>query len=311
MPRFPSLAALALAACAALSACGGGGGGGGSTGSGPPPTTVPTVTATPVVTPSPTPTPVAPQYTGRVVDSDHGAAGVPGATVTVGTSFAYASSGYAIAGVLATATTAPDGSFTVPAPSGALYVQVTKTGLVDLHRPLPSAGSTTLGTLALPTANADELSGLAELNVNRAKYGSGAGAQPITLDADAMLAARAHALDEGTQGYYDHIAPGTLYLFSSHYFCVTNAGAFCANPLFIQENLDEFPGPSGNLTLANDAYIAKGANDGHFQNVVSKTDLWVGLGSAYSGKPDPNSTVNGTESYFVENYITSTANPSP
>jgi uncharacterized protein YkwD len=317
MPRLPSLAALALAACAALAACGGGGG---STGGGPPPTGAPTPTATPVVTATPTATPtVAPQVvTGSVVDADHAGAPVSGATVSVGSSWVYtAGSGYVLSGVTATAATKPDGTFSISI-AGAQYVQVTAAGLVAAHRPIltapnqwnfqPPAG--TIGTFQLPTANADELAGLAEMNKNRASGGSGQGAQPLTLDADVMLSARAHAKDEATQGYYSHISPGTNYAFSLHYVC-TPLGGFCANPLFSQENLDEYPVSSGSLAQADDVYFSYGPGEGHHDNVVSKTNLWVGFGAAYGGKPDAGSVGNGTESYFVENFITSTANPSP
>jgi len=270
-----------------------------------------------VVTPSPSPTPVVPQYTGRVVDSDHGGAPVAGATVSVGTGFAYDGTGYVISGVTATTTTKADGTFSISI-AGAQYVQVTAAGLVAAHRPIltapnqwgfqPPAG--TIGTFQLPTANADELAGLREMNKNRASGGSGQGAQPLTLDADVMLSARAHANDEATQGYYAHVAPGTNYEFSGHYIC-TPLGGFCANPLFEQENLDGYPASSGSLAQADDVYFAYGPGEGHHDNVVSKTNLWVGFGAAYGGKPDPGSVGNGTESYFVENFITSTSNPSP
>jgi hypothetical protein len=316
-----SFAAVTL--IAALAACGGGGGG--STGGGipgtPQPTATPTgATPTPTATPSPTPTPtVAPQtLTGSVVDVDHANAPVAGATVSVGTAWTYSpGSGYILSGVTATATSKADGSFAISI-AGAQYVQVTATGLVAAHRPIlttpnqwafqPPAG--TIGAFQLPTANADELGGLAEMNKNRATGGSGQGAQPLTLDADEMLSARAHAKDEATQGYYGHISPGTNYAYSGHYVC-TPLGGFCANPLFTQENLDEGPGSSGSLALADDVYFANPPGEGHHDNVVSKTNLWVGFGAAYGGKPDPASVGNGTESYFAENFVTSTANPSP
>jgi uncharacterized protein YkwD len=337
-----SKAGLILFAAAALAACGGGGGGGstippgggggggvtpiptatptGGTTSTPTPTPTPTggTTSTPTPTPTPTPT-VAPQtLTGSVVDSDHGNAPVSGATVSVGTTWTYgAGSGYVLTGVTATATTKADGTFAISV-AGAQYVQVTANGLVAAHRPIlfapnqwgfqPPAGS--IGTFQLPTANADELGGLAEMNKNRASGGSGQGAQPLTLDADVMLSARAHAKDEATQGYYSHVSPGTNYAYSGHYVC-TPLGGFCANPLYIQENLDEGPGSSGSLALADDVYFANPPGEGHHDNVVSKTNLWVGFGAAYGGKPDPGSVGNGTESYFAENFVTSTANPSP
>jgi hypothetical protein len=304
-----------IVAAAVFVACGGGGGGG-TSGGGPVPAT-PTPTATQSATPTPTPT-VVPQYTGKVVDSDHGNAPVAGATVSVGGTWTYTpGSGYVLGGVTATTTTKADGTFAISI-AGAQYVQVQAAALVPAHRPIlaapnqwgfmPPAG--TLGTFSLPTANADELGGLAELNKNRASGGSGHGAMPITLDADVMLSARAHAADEAAKGYYAHTAPGTNYAYSGHYVC-TPLGGFCANPFFTQEDLDEYPASSGSLAEADDIYFGYGPGEGHHDNVVSKTNLWVGFGAAYGGKPDPGSVGNGTESYFAENFITSTANPSP
>jgi uncharacterized protein YkwD len=294
---------------AMLTACGGGGGSS-SVGGPPPVTPAPTSQASATPTPTATPTPVALQYSGRVLDADHGNAPVTGATVSVGTSFAYvAGSGYVLAGITATTATNADGSFVISASGLPVYLQVIRTGMIAAHRPLPSAPMTALKTIALPTATSDEVAGLNELNANRAKFGSGQGAQPLTLDADVVIAARAHVQDEATQGYFSHVAPGTNVSFSAAY--VGSLGGFSANPLFVQENLAEATGVSGSLSIANDVYIGAGANDGHYQNVISKTNLWVGLGEAFGGKPDPGSTGNSSESYFAENYITSTANATP
>ena len=303
-------ALVGLCLAASLTACGGGGGSSG----GPTPVT-PVPTGTPATQPSPTPTPTATpglttlQYTGRVVDADHGNTAVAGATVAVGTSFVYGGAGYVLGGITATTTTLADGSFAIAGVNAPTFVQVTASGLVPAHRPLPIAPATTLGTIALPTASNDELAGLAELNVNRAQYGMAQGAQPLSLDADLALAARAHAIDEATLGYYGHTSPGTAYAFSPHY--ISTLGGFSANPYFIQENLAAGPGGVGSLALADDAYISAGPGEGHHDNVVSKTNLWVGLGEALRGKHDSGSPQYATEDYFVEDYTTQTANPSP
>lgn len=305
----------AAATFVALAGCGGGGGG--SVPGTPIPTGTLTPTSTPIATPASTPSPL-PVVSGSVVDSDHGGAPVSGAIVAVGTAWAYApASGYVLSGVTATTTTKADGAFSIGI-AGAQYVQVTANGLVAAHRPILTSPNQwgfypphgTLGVFQLPTPNADEVAGLAELNKNRASGGVGQGAQPLTLDADVMLSARAHAQDEAAQGYYGHTSPGTAFAFSQHYVC-TQLGGFCANPLFVQENLDEGPSSSGSLAIADDIYFANPPGEGHHDNVVSKTDLWVGLGAAYGGKPDPSSLANGTESYFVENFVTLTPNPSP
>ncbi|MDP9024870.1 MAG: hypothetical protein M3N13_05840 [Candidatus Eremiobacteraeota bacterium] len=308
---IPRVLAAAIVA-AVLPACGGGGSG--SNVGGPPPTAAPTSQASATPTPGPppttTPTPAALQYTGRVVDADHGNAPVAGAAVSVGTSFGYvAGSGYVLGGITANTATIADGSFTISGSGSPLYIQIVHAGLISAHRPLPAAPITGLKMLALPTAMIDESAGLSELNVNRAKFGFGQGTQPLTMDADIVLAARAHAQDEALRGYFSHVAPGTNVSFSVAY--VDSLGGFNANPLFIQENLAEAPGTSGTLSIANDSYIGAGPNDGHYQNVISKTSLWVGFGEAFGGKPDPGSSGNATESYFVENYIMSTANPAP
>jgi uncharacterized protein YkwD len=303
---------VAAIVAAALPACSGGGSS--STAGGPPPTPAPTsqasATPLPSAPPTATPTPAALQYTGRVVDADHGNAPVAGAFVSVGTSFGYvAGSGYVLTGTTATTTTANDGTFSITGTGAPSYIQVTASGLVAAHRPLPSAPAIAVSTFNLPTATADELAGLAELNSNRSKHGSGQGALPLSLDADMEMSARAHAVDEAVKGYYGHVAPGDPYSFSIHF--VAAVGGFSANPYFVQENLDSTPSGLGDLAFADDAYIAQGPADGHFQNVVSKTNLWVGFGEALNGKPDPASSTFTSENYFVENFITSTANPSP
>lgn len=298
----------ALLAALALSACGGGGG------------TTPPISGSPPVTVSPTPvatgTPaVTLQYTGKVLDADHGSVGVAGATVSVGTTWSFvAASSYVLTGTTATTTTAADGTFTIPVAAAATYVQVSAAGLVSAHRPIltapnqwgfmPPAG--TLGTFALPTPNSDELAGLAEINKNRALYGAGQGAQPLTLDADVMLSARAHVQDMAAKGYFAHTEPGETYGFSGHYLC-TPLGGFCSNPFYLQENIGA---NATSLAVADDGYIALGPGEGHHDNVVSKTNNWVGLGAAYNGVAAPD--IGGTTAnYFAENYITSTANPYP
>ena len=303
-------ALVGLCLAASLTACGGGGGssGSGSTPVTPVPTGTPAMQPSPTATPTATPNPMALQYTGRVVDADHGNAAVAGATVAVGTSFVYGGVGYVLGGITATTTTLADGSFAIAGVNAPTFVQVSANGLVAAHRPLPLAPATTLGTIGLPAASADELAGLVELNANRAKYGMAQGAQPLSLDADLELAARAHAMDEATLGYYGHTSPGTTYAFSPHF--VGALGGFSANPYFIQENLDAGPGGVGSLALADDAYIFGGPGEGHHDNVVSRTNLWVGLGEALRGKPD-SSLQFATEDYFVETYTTQTANPSP
>ena len=304
-------ALVGLCLAASLPACGGGGGssGGGPTPVTPMPTGTPSPQASPTPTPTATPNPAALQYTGRVVDADHGNAAVAGATVAVGTSFVYSGAGYVLGGITATTTTLADGSFAIAGVNAPTFVQVTANGLVPAHRPLPIVPTTALGTIGLPTTTIDELAGLTELNANRAKYGMAQGAQPLSLDADLALAARAHALDEATLGYYGHTSPGTTYAFSPHY--VSALGGFSANPYYIQENIDAAPGGVGSLAIVDDAYISGGYGEGHHDNVVSRTNLWVGFGEALNGKPDASSLHNVTENYFVETYTTQTANPSP
>jgi|GEM_PF-6080904 len=299
-----------LFASLVLSGCGGGGG------SSPAPIAPGPPAAGPSAAPSATPTtsataaPASRTFTGRIIDGDHGNAPVDGATVTLGTTLAYAAGGYAVRGTTATAKTAADGTFSIAATAAQLFFEVDAPGLVSLHRPLPPA-SAAFGDLTLPTATSEDLAGLAELNKNRAQLGHGNGAVALTLDADLELLARYRVNDMATNGYFGHTAPGQTRGATEVYLCTIAVGAFCATPvgypIYDQENLDA---DASSQAQAEDGYIALGSHDGHYQNVISKTDLWIGFGEALNGKVSPG--FGGvTQSYFAEEFFTSTPNADP
>ncbi len=304
-------ACIAAVAMPILIGCGGGGGSSSPTGSFVQPTAgPPTTPSSPPTSPSSAPTASSLSFSARVVDGDHGNAAVSGAAVTVGTALSYVGSAYVVAGSKTTATTAADGSFTVSAMRNQVFMEVDAPGLVSLHRPLP-ATSGGLGTLTLPTATSEDLSGLAELNKDRAQLGTGAGAVPLTLDADLELLARYRVNDMATKGYYGHTAPGQSRAASVVYLCSIDTGAFCASPtatpIYNQENLDA---DASSQADAEDAYVEAGSTDGHYQNVISTRNLWVGFGEALNGRPAPGFG-GATASYFAEEFFTTSPNPLP
>ena len=301
-----------ITASVALAACGGSGAASTGPGSGPQvPALPPAPSTAPAPTTTPTPKPV-PLYAGRVLDADHGNAPIGGATVTVGTGFAYTGAGYALSGVTATVSSNADGTFAI-LPSGATYVQITAPGVAPAHRPIAAAtnfagfdaAAFAPALFRLPTPNADELGGLAEVNINRAKFGAGSGALALSLDADLIVAARAFANDMAANGYLAHTKPGTAYAYFSSAAC--QLGSFCFNPFYDDENIAGgttagavTPGAAGfNLASTNDAYIGQGPADGHYQRVLNATNIFVGLGASYNGIGLGGAPYG---SYFVEGY---------
>jgi len=255
------------------------------------------------------------------------AAPVGGAEVRVGTSFA----GGSLGGVLASATSAPDGSFSLPVPlvtslpalpapiqppspypqiptpppgtAATLFIQIDAPAYAPLHRIVYLApGSVAAGAYGLVVPTADERNALAALNADRARLGAGTGAQPLGLDTDLELTARFVATTMATQGFYAHRYPGTNVAVNVQY---------CAWPGFCSRYVD---GPSenqaanaGTLAAAEAAYIAEGPNGGHEQTIVHPNNLWVGFGAAYGGLcPDG---MAGTCSYFVEEFALTAGTP--
>lgn len=318
MKRLFSAATALLIAAAALAACGGGGG------TSPTPTPNQTSQGTgSTASPSPSPTATATAtgsgvgtaYTGKVVSTDTGNSAVRDATVTIGNAFTYQTTGYALSNIVATATTAADGTFTITVPAGTAYIQVVASGLISAHRPIQTTPNSwgvappanTFGTIGLPTETADDAPELAAINSDRATLATANGKLALTLDADMELSARAVTKNEGTLGYYAHTQPGTNYGWSGHYTCTVLVGAFCGNPIFQNESLGS--GPNETSTQMETGNIILGPNDGHYQLVISQTNLFVGLGEYLNGLPNTNTVTS--DNYQAQEYLTTTDNPSP
>jgi hypothetical protein len=252
---------------------------------------------------------------------------VGGAQIRVGSSFA----GGSLGGVVASATSAPDGTFTLPVPlvtslpalpapiqppspypqiptpppgtAATLFIEIDAPAYAPLHRVVYLApGSVAGGTFALAVPTADELSALAALNADRRRAGSGAGAQPLGLDSDLELTARFVAATMAAQGFYAHRYPGSNVAVNVQY---------CAWPGFCSRYVD---GPSENQALnagtlagAEAAYIGEGPNGGHFQTIVNPNNAWVGFGAAYGGSCPAG--VAGSCSYFVEEFALTAGTP--
>jgi len=304
VPLLVSRALLgAVAGASLLAACGGGGGNAVS-----PPAPASSANATLAVA-------ARANVAGNVVD---GVVGISGALVRIGATFA----GGTIGGVLASATSAADGSFALavplttslpalpppiqpPAPypqvptpppgtAATLFVQIDAPGYAALHRIvyLP-AGAVAAGALALARPTADELAALAQLNADRARFGSAASS--LAFDADLVLTARFVANTMATGGFYAHLYPGTSEAVNVQYcawpgFC----GRYVSGPA---ENEDT---GVASLLQAEADYVAEGPGGGHFAAIVDPRNLWVGFGEAFGGLcPDH---VSRLCSYFTEEF---------
>ena len=313
MPHLVSRALLgALTGAAILTACGGGGS------VAPPAAVTGAAAATTAASPAGN---VPAALGGRVVDGGiEVPSGIPGAQVRIGTTFASGS----IGGVLASASSAADGSFTLAVPLVAslpvlpaplqppspypqvptppadtvatLFVQVDAPGYATLHRVLYlSPGTNAAGPFALVQPSADELAALAGLNADRARLGSGAGTGPLTLDGDLLRTARFVAATMAADGFYAHLYPGTTEAVN---------GQYCAWPGFCGRYV---LGPAENedtgvasLLAAEAAYVAEGPGGGHFDAIVDPRNRWVGFGEAFDGLcPD---RVSRRCTYFTEEF---------
>ena len=216
------VATFAFAFLSGLTACGGGGGGSASSsgGGGIPPTSTPITampaTPTPTPTPKPTPTPAPAAFTGQVVDLASGSP-IAGATVTIGTQPSGSTcTGYVQCGIpLAptfTATTAADGSFSIPVTAGAYMIVVANgSRYAALHRTITETpAGLAYGAVKLAALTTDEQGMLAALNSDRATFAYPA-TGAVVIDEDAEEAARAWttANAAGTQPPAD---PGSAFL---------------------------------------------------------------------------------------------------
>lgn len=305
------IAGATLTLAATLAACGGGGGsssilpgGGGG--------------ATPTPTATPTPPPPTAQAAGRVTDAEtNGNPGVAGATVKIGTSFDATGT---ITGVVATATTAADGSYSVPVPlttslpisngisqnasdppagtSNAFFAQVDAGGFVSAHKIMYlHTGATSVPTYAIAHPGLNDAAALARVNSDRASLGSGTGKNPVALDSDATLMARFATMTEGAQGFFNHNYPNTTNNVAKSYQC-TAALSFCAH----YYNSSENESLGGDVLTQEDGYIAEGPTGGHYQAVMNPKNVWVGfaqyLGASPAGSSSPQSM------YGAQEYIT-------
>lgn len=259
--------------------------------------------------------------TGRIVDGGvTPAAGIAGARITIGTTFASGT----IGGVVANAISAADGSFAVAVPLTAslpflppplqpalpypqvptpppgtvatLFVQIDAPAHATLHRVLYlQPGAVAADPFAMVTPSADELAALAQLNADRARLGIGTGTLPLALDGDLLSTARFVAATMAAGGFYAHLYPGTSEAINVQYcawpgFC----GRYVTGPV---ENEDT---GVASLLEAEAAYVAEGPGGGHYDAVVDPRNRWAGFGEAFGGLcPDH---VSRLCSYFTEEF---------
>jgi uncharacterized protein YkwD len=263
----------------------------------------------------PTSTPQKQSISGTITDLDTGTP-LAGAAVAIGTSFA----GGTLSGIAAQTNTATDGSYTIAYTGSAPpFIQIAANGYVTLHKlltltpvvapsPVPTLppGAVTLPAYHLTKPTAHELAALTQLNADRAKYGTGNGAAPLSFDEDIVEVARWRANDMATLGYFSHTEPGTNLGSAGIKYCIGKAptvvGGFCSEDGFaIDENIAACS--CGDLITGEMAYMAEGPSGGHFQTVVAMTNSWVGFGEAYGGKTYDPIGMPGPMNYFVEEFV--------
>ncbi|HEY8315031.1 MAG TPA: hypothetical protein VIG51_12790, partial [Candidatus Baltobacteraceae bacterium] len=251
--RLISLLAL-FCVSIAVAACSGGGSGSGNG-------------ITPI---GPTSTPQKQSISGTITDLDTGTP-LAGAAVAIGTSFA----GGTLSGIAAQTNTATDGSYTIAYTGSAPpFIQIAANGYVTLHKlltltpvvapsPVPTLppGAVTLPAYHLTKPTAHELAALTQLNADRAKYGTGNGAAPLSFDEDIVEVARWRANDMATLGYFSHTEPGTNLGSAAIKYCGLNntpgVGGFCGEAGFgFTENISSCT--CGDLTAAEASFLAEG-----------------------------------------------------
>ncbi len=308
--------ALLLWVAALLAGCGGGGSG-------------PGLNVSPPSGPTPCPagySGIAPNcsaampnsISGKVIDLDTGMP-LAGAAVSVGPAFTAG----ALSGATGKTTTASDGSYIIPyAGLAPPFIEISANGYVTLHKlltltpvvapspvpPLPP-GAATLPTYHLTRPTANELAALAQLNADRAKFGTGNGAAPLSFDEDIVEVARWRANDMATKGYFSHTEPGTNLGSSDIKYCglvgTLGVGGFCGEAHFsTSENIAVCS--CGNLLTAEAAYVAEGPVGGHFQAIMDSTNSWIGFGESYGGRNYDPTSVYPVSNYFVEDFVTHT-----
>jgi hypothetical protein len=297
--KFRVLGSLAFVAAAALAACGGGGSGSSGGGSGVIPTSQPTVAATP--TPTPTPVTVA----GTVVEYASSAA-LGGFTVTIGsipnssTCLLSESNTVNACGVPAsptyTAVTTATGAFSVTIPTAGTYMLTIGSGptYATLHRSISVTSSgLSLGTLKVAALSTDEQAWLADINTQRTTVSYPVSFSNLSVDEYAEEQARAEVAaivsgaavyGDATEGVYgaNYVAsPGALNtsVLGAADLVGSASGYLTADAQWMAEKANC---PNGNWQTCNYA-----ENTGHYMNLSSTSDVWIGLGESSASFSDP------------------------
>jgi len=302
-----SLLPLALAAC--LAACGGGGSGtsGGGSSVLPAGTGTATPKPTPVPTPTPTvtPTPAPIVLSGTAVEYTSGAA-LSGFAVTVGavpvastclTGESNTSDACGVPGNPSyTGTTTASGTFSVTVPAAGTYMLTIANGATyaTLHRSvtIPAAGLA-IGTVKVAALSTDEQAWLADLNNQRATVSTPVSFSNLVIDeyAEEQARAEAAAVASGAQPYgdateslyigYYAASPGVIYSTAGGAADLVGAasGYLTADTQWMAEKANC---PSGNWQTCTFA-----ANTGHYINISTTANVWVGVGESSTSFSDP------------------------
>jgi hypothetical protein len=279
-----------------IAACGGGGGsspGGGTTVV---PTAAPTIAATP--------TAAALSVSGTAQEYTSGAA-LGGFTVTVGQvpNAATCLNGEAAnsmpcgipASPLPTVTTSATGAFSIALPTAGTYMLTIgkDATYATLHRTITVVAGTplALGTVKIAALSADEQAWVTDVNNQRANVSTPVSFANLAVDEYAEEQARAEvaAIVSGAQPYGD-VTEGT---FLNYYVASPGAMYGGASVAALVSSADAYLTADG-LWMAEKANCPNGwqacsfaSNTGHYINISSTGNVWLGLGESASSYNDP------------------------
>lgn len=196
---------------------------------------------------------------------------------------------------LPTATTSSAGAFVVAVPSAGTYMLTIGKDVTyaTLHRTVTVAsGGVELGVLKVAALSADEQAWVADINTQRATVSVPISFGNLVVDeyAEEQARAEAAAIAGATEPYDDateelfvanyFASPGAIYGASGVADLVGSAGAFLtADAQWMAEKTNC---PGGNWQTCTFA-----ANTGHYINVSSTENVWIGVGESGSSLNDP------------------------
>jgi hypothetical protein len=260
------------------------------------PTPAPGASTSPNPGGSPTPVPTGYYASGTVLEAGSGNA-VAGAEVVIEPQIVQGAT--PPANPTASATTAPNGSFTItPLIPGSNYLEIFQSGYATLHQKFNiTSFNTQVGPVTLTRLTPDQIAWLTQVNTDRARPSYGA--SPLVFDETLEEGATHWAAYMGTTGTYQTACPfsdpscvNAVSYEQSHGGTYTSTGstidqkqtpsAWPAAETDIMAQAANCPQPANFSTCPNNANTQK------FLNLVNPSFIWVGLAIVPNGKgPSP------------------------